>query len=230
MQKIAAALLFGVIATSGFSQELYHPDRITKHFINKQNCDQILNNDGYFQTCYSYKHKGAKYVAYKLDGKLVNKKNIKKRPRFYDDLSIPKRYRSHYSDYTRNPYHMDRGHLLADAAIDYSKRSLHAAYAMSNIIPQYYSINRDKDKWQGVERYERSIATKLGSVRTIDGVIYGSKPNWIGHSGVAVPKAFWKMIYNESAGYQKCFYFENNKEYTFGKSQIKDYTIDCRKL
>ena len=53
--------------------------------------------------------KGAKYVFYTLDGKLVNKLNIKKRPSFYTEKNLKKKYRSHTRDYTHSGY--DRGHL-----------------------------------------------------------------------------------------------------------------------
>ena len=43
-------------------------DTFLHQFFNKQVCDQILYNDGYFTTCYDYKAKGAKFVAYTLEG------------------------------------------------------------------------------------------------------------------------------------------------------------------
>ena len=39
-------------------------------FINKNSCDQIIDKQ-VFTICYDYNAKGAKYVAYTLDGKLV---------------------------------------------------------------------------------------------------------------------------------------------------------------
>lgn len=209
---------------------LYAFDSTVNNFINKQNCDQILLNNGYFTTCYSYKYKGAKYVTYTLDGALVNEKNIKKRPRFYSDLNIPKRYRSNYSDYTRNPYSNDRGHLFEDASADYSQKSLNAVYVMSNIIPQYKDINRGKEYWAGVERYSRFVATQLGKVNVLNGVEYGNNPRRIGHNQIAVPKAFWKMIYSNKVNFKKCFYFQNNKNFIIGKHSIKDFEVDCSLL
>ncbi|RXK00437.1 hypothetical protein CRU98_04575 [Arcobacter sp. CECT 8986] len=141
-----------LILISILSIQLFGADLLLKQFFNNKQCDQILNNDGFFETCYSYKYKGAKFVAYTLYADKVNSKNIKKRPRFYDDLNIPKKYRSSYSDYTHNIYHNDRGHLYPDAAADWSNKSLHAVYAMSNIIPQHRTLNRGKDAWMGLER------------------------------------------------------------------------------
>ena len=219
MLKIVITLLF----TFSFIQA----DSFLHQFFNKKVCDQVLRNKGSFTTCYSYKYKGAKYVVYTLKGDLVNATNIKKRPRFYQDTNIPKRYRSEYKDYTRNYYDMDRGHLAPDAAFDYSQKSLNAVYVMSNIIPQYKTVNRSKKMWAGVERYARYMATSIGNVTVLNGVEYGSNPKKIGKNQISVPKAFWKMIYNKEKGFQKCFYFENKKQ---SANSIREFVVDCKEL
>jgi len=104
-------------------------------FINKRNCDQVLDK-GFYQICYDYNAKGAKFVGYVLDGNKVNSGDIKKRPRFYPDTAIPSQYRTMPDDYTKNEFHADRGHLASDAPFDWSKQSLHSVYSMANIIPQ----------------------------------------------------------------------------------------------
>jgi len=203
-------------------------DLFLKQFFNDNQCDQTLRNNGYFQTCYSYKKKGAKYVAYTIDGSKVNVKNIKKRPRFYDDLNIPKRYRSKHSDYTHNTFKADRGHLYPDATADWSQKSLNAVYVMSNIIPQHYSLNRGSRAWKGLEKYGRVLATKMGKVDVLNGVVYSKSSQRIGRSQISIPDAFWKMYYNKGQDFQRCFYFKNKPEIK-GK-KIKDYELDCKKL
>lgn len=198
-------------------------------FFNNKVCDQVLENDGYFKTCYDYKVKGAKYVAYTIDGFLANSNNIEERPRFYPDKNIPPQYRSEYSDYTNNRYSMDRGHMAEDASFDYSQRSLNAVYVLSNIIPQHSTVNRDKKAWAGVERFGRALATKMGKVDVLNGVIYSNNPKRIGHNQIAVPDAFWKMYYNQERNYQRCFYFEN-KPITDLNKNISDYEVECGKL
>ncbi len=77
IKKILTTLLFSTSLALASDPYLHQ-------FFNDKVCDRVLNNDGYFQTCYDYKAKGAKYVAYTLDGSLVNSEGIKKRPRFYE--------------------------------------------------------------------------------------------------------------------------------------------------
>lgn len=220
--SIISILMILFIATTGFAANIS-----LHNFFNKNSCDQILRNDGYFKTCYSYKNKGAKYVAYTLYGNKVNFKNIRKRPLFYEDLHIPRQYRSRYSDYTWNVFKMDRGHLCPDAVADWSQKSLNAVYVMSNIIPQYKTINRSRKMWAGVERYARYMAVSLNYVNVLNGVVYLKHPQRMGRDGIAVPSAFWKIIYNKSKRFQKCFYFKNKKQKA---NSIKDFVIDCRKI
>jgi len=222
LKKIIFHGAYILLATASFGNDL-----LLNKIFNESNCDQILRNKGYFTTCYSYKYKGAKYVAYKLEDSLVNSVNLKDRLKFHSDLNIPKRYRSEYKDYTRNSYQMDRGHLAPDAAFDYSYSSLNAVYSMSNIIPEYKTVNRSKKMWAGVERYARYMATSLGSVTVLNGVEYGNHPKRIGKNRIAVPVALWKMIYNKDKKFKKCFYFENKKQRA---NSIKDFIVDCKKL
>lgn len=97
---------------------------------------------GFYRICYDYRNKGAKFVAYTLDGRNVNAGDIKKRLKFYADPDIPARYRTSSADYTKNEFHADRGHLAPDASFDWSDAALYSVYSMANIIPQYGQINR----------------------------------------------------------------------------------------
>jgi endonuclease G len=194
-------------------------------YINNKNCDQIIDKQ-YFRICYDYKYKGAKFVNYQLNGNLVHKKNIKKRPRFYTEKAIPNKYRSKSKDYVRCGY--DRGHLANDASFDWSKKSQKKTYTMANIIPQVPNINRRT--WIKAEKLERQIAVKLGKVNILNGVIYGDNPKRIGKNKIAVPKGFWKMIYNDNMKYKKCFYYENINIINVKIDKLKQHLISCKKV
>ena len=62
--------------------------------------------------------------------------SIKKRPSFYTEKNLKKKYRSHTRDYTHSGY--DRGHLANDASFDYDKKIVRKTYTMANIIPQHF--------------------------------------------------------------------------------------------
>ncbi len=194
-------------------------------FINKNNCDQIIDKQVY-TICYSYKNKGALYVAYTLDGALVNKTNIKKRPGFYTEKNIPNKYRSKSADYKKTGY--DRGHLANDASFDYDKKVQRKTYTMANVIPQAPNVNRRT--WIKSERYERTIAVKLESATVINGVVYSSNPKRIGKNKIAVPDAYWKMIFNNDKQFQKCFYYKNDNNIKVKEDKLKLHQVECSKL
>lgn len=194
-------------------------------YINKDNCDQIIDKQVY-TICYDYRMKGAKYVAYTLDGNKVNAVNIKKRNSFYTEKNLPKKYRTHTKDYTHTGY--DRGHLANDASFDYDVKVVRKTYTMANIIPQAPTVNRKT--WIKAEKLERKVAVSLGSVNVLNGVIYSSTPKRIGKNQLAVPKAFWKMIYSDSKNYKKCFYYKNDLSAVAKGDKLKSHLVDCSTL
>jgi endonuclease G len=99
---------------------------------------------------------------------------------------------------------------------------------MANIIPQVPKINRKI--WIKAEKLERKIAVSLGSVNVLNGVIYPSNPKRIGKNQIAVPSAFWKMIYNDEKNYKKCFYYENKNDIDVKADKLKNHLVDCDKL
>ena len=194
-------------------------------FFNKQNCDQIIDKT-VFSICYDYKHKGARYVAYELDGALVNQGNIKKRERFYTEKTLPKKYRSHTKDYTNSGY--DRGHLANDASFDYDEKVLRKTYSMANIVPQAPIVNRKL--WIKAEEYERMIAVKLGKVVVINGVVYDVNPIKIGQNQISVPSGFWKMLRNKEQNFERCFYYVNDIDAQVKGDKLKEHVVECSKL
>lgn len=217
MKKIALLFLL-ILATLLQSTDL-------SQYINKQNCSQIIDKQ-VFTVCYDYKMKGAKYVAYTLDGSKVNAVNIKKRSRFYTEKNLPNQYRSHNKDYTHSGY--DRGHLANDASFDYDPKVVVKTYTMANIIPQSPKVNQHT--WIKAEKLERSVAVSLGSVSVLNGIVYDSNPIRIGKNQIAVPDGYWKMIYNDDKNYKKCFYYKNDLNAVDKGDKLKSHLIDCENL
>lgn len=116
-----------------------------------------------------------------------------------------------------------------DAGFDWSQRSQLSTYYMSNIIAQEPTVNRSKKAWAGLERFERSLAVKLGKISVLNGVVYSKVPKRIGFNQVAVPSGYWKMIYSDDMKYKRCFYFENAPVVNKG-IKVSDYEVDCGNL
>jgi len=198
---------------------------IWKQNNNQLNYDQLIDKETY-KVYYNNDMKGALFVTYTLNGSLVNKNNIKKRPRFYSEKNIPTKYRSKSSDYKGSGY--DRGHLANDASFDHDIKALRKTYSMANIIPQSPAVNRRT--WIKTEKLERKIAYSLGNVNVIIGVKYLDNPKRIGKNKIAVPTAFYKKIFNKDKKYEKCFYYNNSLYISSNGDKLKNHLVDCNIL
>jgi endonuclease G len=214
MKKILVTLL--ITSTHVFAVDL-------NSYINDKNCNQIVTNQ-VFKACYDYNLKGSRYVAYTVIGTKISDADvhIKKRPSFYPENSIPVKYRSYPDDYTHSGY--DRGHMANHADFDYSANLVYMTYSMANIVPQNPEVNRKT--WVKAEKYERTIAKKLGYVNVLNIITYSNTPQRLGKHQIAVPSDFIKVIYNDDKGFKKCFSYHNNQPRTEDDS-LKNHEVSC---
>ena len=188
-------------------------------------CDVIIDKN-YYQICYDNSLKGALFVSYTLQGSQVDSMNIKDRPSFYTETTLPYQYSSAYKDYTGSGY--DRGHLANDASFDWSIAALYSTYSLANIIPQEPDVNRYA--WIDTENLEREKAQIYNSVEVIIGVAYSDNPMRIGANDIAVPTGFYKSIYNANQGYQECFFYENIPIAEAEKDTLNNHKVSCATL
>ena len=76
----------------------------------------------------------------------------------------------------------------------------------------------------------RNTAKRLGSAEVINLVLYATNPKRIGKGSIAVPSAFVKIIYNDAAKFQRCFYFENETATIRSKRKLSDYELSCDEI
>lgn len=193
-------------------------------FVDKSKCDQIIDKQIY-TVCYSYKYKGALAGWTTLYGDKVNAVNIKKRPRFYNEKTIPMKYRTKYRDYTGYGKKWNRGHfIVADADIDYNKKALSKGYSMCQIQPQSFKLNQRT--WTKVEKYGRLLATKIGYVNSISIADYKGANKTIGNN-IVIPTGFYRIYYNDKANFKKCFYYKNTLDIDVEDDKLKNHQINC---
>lgn len=193
--------------------------------FSSQNCNQVINNK-YYEACYNYNYKASKYINYTLEGDLVYKLNIEKRPKFYEERKIPRQYRATYRDFSHTDY--DRGHSLSDSSADYSMESLNSTYSLVNIWAMASVVNRKT--WIKAEKYSRKIAKKLGRVSVLNIADIPENPIRIGRNQIAVPYGFYKIIYNEEKNFRRCFYYENDKQASPEDDRLKNHLISCDEI
>ena len=184
-------------------------------------CSQLLHKK-YYEICYDYDAKGALFVAYTLDGKVVNNPNLTQRFSFYEEESIPLIYRSDSDDYRGSGY--DRGHMASDASFDYNQSALYSVYSMANIVPQNPDVNRYS--WIDTEFLERDKAVDYGSVSVVIAIVYSDNPERIGKNDIAVPSGFYKKIANTAYNYEACYFYENIP-YDVASDTLAQHKVAC---
>jgi len=193
---------------------------LSQKIFNSNYCNKIIDNS-YIKICYSYDKKAAKAVEYTLNGDLVNAVNIKMRPRFYSEPTLPPKYRATYYDYKNSGY--ERGHMAPDAAFDWSDESLHAVYTLANIIPQIPDVN--EHTWVKAEEHARKEAVIHGKITVINIVKYDTNSPKIGDNNISVSKGFYKIMYNKDENYKECFYYKNEANTS---RSLTTHQIDCK--
>ncbi|MFQ6341766.1 DNA/RNA non-specific endonuclease [Campylobacter sp. VTCC 70190] len=202
-----------------FALEAYKASADFSSYFNPMNCSQVLNKFFYLN-CYDYKLKGTKAVAYSLEAKNLNAKQIKKRPRFEDDTNIPKKYRTTWSDYKNSGF--TRGHIAPNASFSFSKAAQNSVFLMSNITPQNAQINNKI--WNEIEKRERILALKFQSVEVLNLILYDENPKHI-KNHIAIPSFYIKII--KAPKFKECYKVPNHE---VNDENIKTYQIQCDKF
>jgi endonuclease G len=205
---------------------------------------------------YDYNVKGPRYVYYSLNKDLISLNNFRKRPRFYTEKNIPKKYRVTPSDYINTNY--DRGHMAPDADFDYDKKILLKVYTMANIVPQKPILNQKI--WIKVEERERYLTKKYGNLNIVNIIEYKNKNNFLKKMPIDKIierdkkrknyKPWSKKKYKKYKNYEKklnrkkivipsgfykilfndkieeCYFYEN-KEYNYSLDKISKHKINC---
>lgn len=196
-----------------------------KDFVDLSKCDQVINKD-LFSICYSYEHKGALAGWTKINGPLAAKEGIKERLKFYEENTIPKKYRTKHSDYTGYGREWNRGHIISDAEADYDYDALYKTYSMVNVVPMSATVNQKT--WTKAERYGRQVALKLGELDSI--TIIGYENSRVSFNGIRVPSDLIRIYYNNEHSFQRCFHYENVLEVDISTDKLKNHEVDCESL
>ena len=155
-------------------------------------CDQLVDREG-FALGYSELHEQPLWVSYRLTVDEVRLTSARRCGGFSADESI-ETGSAESCDYVRSGY--DRGHMAPAADMRYSMVAMRNSFRMSNISPQLPELNRGS--WAKLEKWVRDMAVEEGSIVITTGPIFDSDPQRIGFNGVAVPVAFYKVVYDET--------------------------------
>lgn len=157
-------------------------------------CDQIIHREGY-ALGYVEDWEQPAWVSYRLTAEEAMSHNADRGVYFAADPEIATGSAT-LDDYANSGY--DRGHFAPAADMRWSDKAMRESFLMSNMSPQLPLFNRRI--WMHVEKAVREFAKKEKSVFVVTGpIFYPNTPtNRIGRNNVAVPHAYYKVIYDET--------------------------------
>ncbi len=181
--------------------------------------DLVLDRKGY-SVGYSYEHKAALWVSY-IFSKGSIEVDLDKRSSFYADPDIPEEYQVQPEDHIKTGY--DRGHLAPSATIAYSRAANKETYALSNVLLQDSTLNRQA--WSTLEKRARSWTERMGKLYVVTGPVFPSRPKKI--HGMSLPSQLYKVIYAYDAEQAIGFLFPNK---SVSNDDLWKYALSVEKL
>jgi endonuclease G len=178
--------------------------------------DEIVRHS-YYTLAYVEEYEQARWVAYKLTPKHIEKNVDRKDERFVPDPKVSTGSAVH-ADYAGSGY--DRGHLAPAGDFTGNETMMRETFYMSNMSPQHPLCNRET--WRLLEEQVRRWVDKKGNLYVISGPIFkGNMPKIGKKNKVAVPPAYFKVIYSEKDQRAIAFIIPNvNKKENYKQYQV----------
>jgi len=159
---------------------------------------------------YALLHDNAAKIAVWAGWTLLPEETIGCNPRedaFVADDALPLGARATPGDYAKTGY--DKGHMVPDADLSWSKQTSLESFLMSNMSPQFPNLNRGA--WKQLEAQTRAWTwVRQHSLTVYAGNIYEvGVSKTIGTSGVVVPDALYKIIIDDITSEVLAFHFPN---------------------
>lgn len=141
---------------------------------------------------YNTAHKTADWVAYHLTREEMHG-NIPRTNDYRPDPDLSPSQQVQVSDYSHSDYMP--GQLVPAATMRWSVRAMSESFLLSNTAPRTKGMNNGI--WKALEQKVRDWVDSRGELYVVTGNIYNSSnPKTIGPDHVAVPSAFYKVIFD----------------------------------
>lgn len=213
LKKIITAGLLGLVSITAQAQ---------------YKCDQMIQKTG-FEICYNYQLKAPLWSKMVLTKAHINSKVAsRKGKRFYEEKSIPRKYRATLADFkTKNtPKPFDRGHTISAADVTYNSRAMKDSFSLANITAQTPESNRGIYKY--TEILTRKLASRAGKANLVAGAVFDQiNPKRVGPGRIAVPTYLYRVVYSGNS--EKYAFLIPNIRKNLGKKPSK-YRVSIQKL
>lgn len=163
----------------------------TFNYLPTSTTNQIISHD-YYTLSYNEKYEQAEWVAYELKKEHLTKTN-RKRPYFIQDRKVTSKS-AHYKNFKNTGY--SKGHLCPAGDRKFSEAAFNETFLTSNISPQNLKFNAGV--WNRLEQKTRYWASKERKLYVVTGGILNENLPTIGTEKVAVPKFFYKILFDNT--------------------------------
>ncbi len=137
---------------------------------------------------------------------------------FAPDPDLKPGQRSELKDYAASGY--DRGHMAPAADMKFSREAMIESFYLSNMAPQV-GIGMNRGIWADLEKLTRIWVCKHNELVAISGPIYAEAPETVGDDKVAVPTAFYKILYDPQRKRIIAFVLPNKPVDKAGKTAVE---------
>ncbi len=155
--------------------------------------DVVIDRRGY-ALGYSEKHEQPLWVTYRLSAAEADGGTAKRSDDFRIDPYISTGS-ARAEDYAGSGF--DRGHLAPAADMAWSEKAMSESFYFSNMSPQEPDFNRGI--WRKLEAKVRDWAVDKGELQVVTGPLFLNSGRFIGRNKVAVPQAYYKVLYAPKA-------------------------------
>lgn len=174
--------------------------KIDNYLLPSSTTNAIVAHD-YFMLSYKEDFEQAEWVMYELKKNHLTYDD-RKRPYFIEDPKV-KSKSADWRNYKRSGY--DRGHLCPAGDRRFSEYAYNETFYTSNISPQHNDFNAGV--WNRLEQQVRQWCKKYGDLYVITGGVLENGLDEIGDEDVAVPNAFYKIVFRKEGSKIKVLAF-----------------------
>ena len=192
-----------------------------KFYLPSGSTGEIIHHKHY-SLSYVEKYEQPEWVSYILTKKSLQVKNVPRSKQFNPDNKVSTKSAVH-SDYSNSGF--TRGHMVPAGDMAFSHEAMKETFFMSNMSPQVRACNGGV--WKELEELVRDWAYARGSLVVVSGPIIEDHFQTIGKKNkVAVPKSFFKILYDNNANQMISFIIPNQKS----KERLSKYVVTVDQL
>ncbi|WP_127472014.1 DNA/RNA non-specific endonuclease [Thiomicrorhabdus aquaedulcis] len=184
-------------------------------------CDQTIEKQGY-SACYNYDLKATLYTVHTMRAEDLKKDGLSRDGlKFYEESSIPARYRAKLSDYRSSGF--DRSHLVSNDDQNHSAKLQKETFSLVCQSPHWPNVNRVS--LLAVEKLIRRLTISNKESIVYSGNIYDRvSPKRIGAGRIAVPTETYKVVHFPTENKTLAFLIPNVPE--LQSSKASSFRVD----